>query len=147
MQQVVHVADARHLAHLALDALDILGVVELAAQDDNPAVGVDADAPLGNRAVAEQLALHLVHQADVVQFSRLVLGVPDPVRDARDLAGFVARLALEAAYPPAQGGLHTVAQGMSPLGAAARIKEEPECYSRRQRGSCDRRQLAKTLPR
>jgi hypothetical protein len=31
VEQVLHVADARHIAHLALDALDLLGIVELPA--------------------------------------------------------------------------------------------------------------------
>ena len=55
------------LRTVALDALDLLGIVELPAQDHDPAVGVDADRSLGNRPVAEQFALDLAHQTDVIQ--------------------------------------------------------------------------------
>src|SRR6476646_10333106 len=67
VEQVLHVADARDTAHLPFDAFDLLGVVELPAEDHDPAVGVDADRSLGNRPIAEQLALHLTHKADVVE--------------------------------------------------------------------------------
>ena len=49
VEQVLDVADARDPAHVALDALDLLGVFELPAQDYDPAVGVDADRSFGNR--------------------------------------------------------------------------------------------------
>jgi hypothetical protein len=47
VEQVLHVADARDPAYLALDALDLLGIFELSAQHHDPAVGVDADPSLG----------------------------------------------------------------------------------------------------
>ena len=53
VEQVFDVADARDPAHVALDALDLLGIFELPAQDYDPAVGVDADRSFGNRPVAE----------------------------------------------------------------------------------------------
>ena len=51
--QVLDVADTRDPAHVALDALDLLGIFELPAQDYDPAVGVDADRSFRNRPVAE----------------------------------------------------------------------------------------------
>ena len=53
VEQVLYVADARYIPHVALDALDLLGIFELPAQDYDPAVGVDADRSFGNRPVAE----------------------------------------------------------------------------------------------
>jgi hypothetical protein len=53
VEQVLYVADARYIPHVALDALDLVGIFELTAQDYDPAVRVDADRSFGNRAVAE----------------------------------------------------------------------------------------------
>jgi hypothetical protein len=77
VEQVLHLADACYLAHRALDAMDLLGIFELPAQDHDPAVGVDADRSLGNRPIAEQLALHLAHRTDVVELWDGVLMVRD----------------------------------------------------------------------
>jgi hypothetical protein len=53
VEQVLYVADARYVPHVALDALDLVGIFGLPAEDYDPAVGVDADRSFGNRAVAE----------------------------------------------------------------------------------------------
>ena len=53
VEQVLYVADAGYIPHVALDALDLVGIFELTAQDYDPAVGVDADRSFGNCPVAE----------------------------------------------------------------------------------------------
>ena len=80
VKQVLHVVDARDLAYLALDALDLLEIFDLPAQDHDPAVGVDADLSFGKRPVAKQLALHLAHETDIVDLWWALLTVRDRVR-------------------------------------------------------------------
>ena len=124
MEQVLHVADARHIAHLALDALDLLGIFELTTQHHDPAVSVDADRALGNRPIAEQLALHLAHKTDVVQLRYGVLTARDRVRDPDKPACLVMGVALDLPRAAAERGRRAVPNEVpSPL-AAARVEEE-----------------------
>ena len=142
VEQVLHVPDTRDLAHLAFDALDLLSIVELPAQDNDPAIRIDADLSLGNRPVAEQLTLHLAHETDIVQLHRLVTmrnRVPDP----GELAGLVMGLALDPASTAVDRGSRPVANKVpSPL-AAARVQEELKRDTRREGGHGDLSQLTR----
>jgi hypothetical protein len=132
VEQVLHVADARYPAHLALDSLDLLGIFELSAQDHDPAVGVDADRSLGNCPIAEQLGLHFAHKTDVVQLWCGVLMVRDRVRDPDNLARFVMGVALDPARAAAERGSRAVANEVPAPFPAARVEEELQRGARRQ---------------
>ena len=112
MKQVLHVVDARDLAHLALDALDLFDIFDLPAQDHDPAVGVDADLSLGKRPVAKQLALHFAHETDIVDLRWALLTVRDRVREPDDLARLVMGLALDPPGAAAEHGLEGVSSSV-----------------------------------
>jgi hypothetical protein len=143
VEQVVHVANARHPADRALDALDLLVILELPAEDHDPAVGVDADRPLGNRAIAEQLALDFADKADVVKLRYAVFMVSDRVRGTNNLARLVMGMSLDPARTAAQCGSRAVASEVASSLAAARIEEELQRGARRQREPSNRGQLTR----
>jgi hypothetical protein len=131
VEQVLDAADTRDLAHLVLDALDLLGVIELSAQHHDPSVGIDADPTLWDRPVAEQVALNFAHEADVVQFRRRLLTVRDRMRQTDDLARIVVGSALDPPCTAPERRPGAVANEVpSPL-AAARVKEELKRDARR----------------
>ena len=141
VEQVLDVTDAGDPADLALDALDLLGVFELPTQDHDPAVGVDADRSLGNRPVAEQLALHLAHETDVVKLRYRVIMVSNRVCEPNHLAGLVMGLALDLARAAAERGRRAIVNEVPSPFPAARVEEELQCRTRGQSGRGNRRQL------
>jgi hypothetical protein len=143
VEQVLDIADARHVAHLAFDALDLLGIIELTPEDHDPAVGVDADRALGDRPIAEQHALHLAHKTDVIQLRHGVLMVRDRVRDPDHLARLVMGLALDLARAAAQRGPRAVPNEAPSPFAAARVKEELQRGARRHSERGNRGQLTR----
>ena len=140
MKQVLDLPHAPDLPHAVLDPLYLLWIVELSTQDHDAAVSIDADLSLGNRPVAEQLALHLAHEADVVQLWTMFV-MRDRVRETDDLSRLVMRVALD--YPPAapKRAQGSVSSEVAPPPAVAWIEEELEHDPRDQTGAGDRGQL------
>jgi hypothetical protein len=111
------------------------------AQHHDPAVGVDADLSLGNRPVAEQLALDLAHETDVIQPRYDAFMVCDRVREPDNLAGLVMGLALDPACAAAARGRRAGANDVPSPFAAARVEEELQRSARSKSGRDNRGQL------
>jgi hypothetical protein len=141
VEQVLDVTDARDLAYLVLDALDLLGIFELPPQDHDPAVSVDADRSFGNGPVAEQLALYLAYETDVVKLRYGVVMVSNRVREPHHLAGLVMGLALDLARAATERGRRTIANEVPSPFPAVRVEEELQRRARSQSGRGTRRQF------
>jgi hypothetical protein len=126
VKQILNVANAGDLAHRTFDPVDLIPVLKRPAQDDDAAVGVDADPSLRDGPVAEQLALHLAYEADIVELRRMLAAVGNRVHEPDDLARFVMRLALEPPSATTSRAHAAVAQEPPPPLAAARVQEELE---------------------
>jgi hypothetical protein len=133
VKQVLDVANAGDLAHRSFDPVNLITVVDCPAEDDDPAVGVDADLSLRHGPVAEQLALDLAHEANIVELRRAPVAVRDRVHEPDDLARLVVRLALEPPSATASGAQGAVTHKPPPPLAAARVKEELERRTTRER--------------
>ena len=141
MKQVLDLTHTLDLPHAVLDLLDLLWIVELSAQDDDAAVRVDTDLSLGNRPVAEQLALHLAHEADIVELCPMTL-MSDRVRETDGLSRLVMCVALDYPLAPPKRAFGSISSEVAPPPAAAWIEEELEHDPRCQTGAGDRGQLS-----
>jgi hypothetical protein len=149
VQQILYAANTGDAADRVLDPMHLPFVVERAAEHDNPAISVDADLSLGNRPVAEKLALHLAHETDVIDRAGVVGAVRDRVREPDELARLVVRVTLDPPSTATNRAHRAVANEVSPALAAARIKEELERNTRAKRKRGDRNQSparARALP-
>jgi hypothetical protein len=124
VKQILDVAHARDFAGGALDPDDLLLILELSAEDDDPAFGVDADLSLGDGPVSEELALDLVHEPDVVEPVRAAVVVRYRVREPDHLAGLVVSVSLELPCATAHRASCAVTHELPPSAAVARIEEE-----------------------
>jgi len=66
VQEVLDGADALDLARLGAEILDQIGLLELASQVDDTVFDIDVDLSLRHVGAAEDLALDLARQRDVV---------------------------------------------------------------------------------
>jgi hypothetical protein len=73
VQQVLDGAHSLDLAGLGAEVLDQVRLLELAAQVDDAVLDVDVDLPLRHVGPAEDLALDLARQRDVVGLRLLLL--------------------------------------------------------------------------
>jgi hypothetical protein len=133
VKQVLDLTHARDFACGALDPADLLRVLELSAEHDDPAVGVDADLPLGDCPVSEQLALDLADQTDVVELAGVAMAAGDRVRESDHLARLVVGVAFELPCAATQRASCAVAQQLSPSAAVAGIEEELKRRTGRER--------------
>ena len=141
MKQVLDLTHAPDLPHAVFDLLDLLWIVELSAQDDDAAVRVDTDLSLGNRPVAEQLALYLAHEADIVQLCTMIV-MRDRMRETNGLSRLVMCVALDHPLAAPKRALGSISSEVAPPPAAAWIEEELEHDPRGQTGAGDRGQLS-----
>jgi hypothetical protein len=143
VKQVLDVANSGDSAHRVLDLAHSLFVVDGSTKNDDSVVGVDADLSLGKGPVAEQLALDLAHEADVVEVRRAVTAVRDGVREPDHLPGLIVCLALDSPATTTNRAHRAVAYEVSPSSAAARIEEELKHGPSGQRGHHARGQLTR----
>jgi hypothetical protein len=124
VKQALDVANSGDSAHSVLDLAQALFIVYDSAENDDSAVSVDADLSLGDGPVAEQLALDLAHQPDVVELRYVVVTVRDRAREPDHLPGLIVCLALDPPAAATNRAHGAVAYEVSPAFAAARIEEE-----------------------
>src|SRR5436190_21476782 len=131
MQQVLNVSDTLHLAGLAFEILDQVGLLELPAQVDDTVFDVDVDLALRHVGVAEDLGLDLARQCDVVGLRLLLLlQVSGLLLHTAGLSGGVLRPL--PALPSELAGL--VGQDLASTPAAVRVEE---IRDRGSDGSCE----------
>ena len=93
VQEVLDGADALDLARLGAEILDQIGLLELASQVDDAVFDIDVDLSLRHVGGAEDLALDLARQRDVVGLGFLLFGeVGRPLLQALGAGGDALRL-------------------------------------------------------
>src|SRR5437588_9606465 len=90
VQEVLHPANSRDATHVALEDLDLLGLLDLAAEHDHAASHVEVDVALGDLRIPEDLALHPLLEGNLID-RRSTPDVGEALARPITLAGEAAR--------------------------------------------------------
>src|SRR6266699_4114739 len=127
VQQVLDRAHSLDLARLRAEILDQIGLLELASQVDHTVFDIDVDLSLRHVGAAEDLALDLARQRDVVGLGFLLFGeVGRLLLQALGVGGDALRLPAVLTKP--LGG--SLDRFLAALAAVVGIEEVRECCSK-----------------